>query len=176
MSRRLRETAPAGLVPLAWAFTEAAHLGLVSSDAVLVAHLVMVVLLVAFVWFSWDDMREGVLRAWRLVVLVGIPITVAGAVGLLLSPPVEALLAVSLVGWMVVPAPALWYTGAAAGFRGDSRAALVNRVAALLSVAGALAYVATLVARGTPPLLQLFGIGLVGVGQTLGIVDAVVRY
>lgn len=175
MFRRTRETAPAGLVPLAWGFTIAAHLGLVADRPVLIAHLVMDVLLVAFVGLSWSDMATGVLRAWRLVILVGTPVTLAGTAGLLLaadpasSPPV----AVSVVGWTFLPVPALWYTGRES--RGDART--VNYAAAALSLAGALAYLAGLVAGAVPDSgLRLAGLALVGVGQTIGIVDAAVRY
>ncbi|PSQ05394.1 hypothetical protein BRC97_09150 [Halobacteriales archaeon QS_6_71_20] len=119
MFRRVRETAPAGLVPAAWAFAIAGHLGLVGERPVLIAHVVMVVLLVAFVVLSWGDMRRGVLRAWRLVILAGIPVTLAG------------------VG----------------------------------------AYLAAL-AVGTAPSAssRIAGLALVGVGQTVGIVDAAARY
>jgi len=172
--RRVRETAPAGLVPLAWAFAIAAHRGVVGERPVLIAHAVMVVLLVAFVVFSWGDMREGVLRAWRLVILAGIPVTLAGVAGALASPPAAApLLAASVVGWALLPAPALWYTGG----ESPGTARTVNRVAAALSLAGVAVYLAAL-AVGTAPSAspRVAGLALVGVGQTVGIVDAALRY
>lgn len=174
MFRRVRETAPAGLVPAAWAFAIAGHLGLVGERPVLIAHVVMVVLLVAFVVLSWGDMRRGVLRAWRLVILAGIPVTLAGVAGALASPPAAApLLAVSLVGWAVLPAPALWYTGR----ESTGTARTVDRTAAALSLAGVGAYLAAL-AVGTAPSAssRIAGLALVGVGQTVGIVDAAARY
>ena len=175
MLRRTRETAPAGLVPIAWGFTIAAHLGLVADRPVLIAHVVMDVLLVAFVGLSWDDMAAGVLRAWRLVILAGIPVTLAGTVGLLTAtdPASSPLVAVSVVGWTLLPVPALWYTGRES--RGTAQ--LVNYVAAVLSLAGAVAYAAGF-AAGAPidASIRLAGLALVGVGQTLGIVDAAVRY
>ncbi|MXR41030.1 hypothetical protein GRX01_06715 [Halobaculum sp. WSA2] len=175
MFRRIRETAPAGLVPLAWGFTIAAHLGLVADRPVLIAHLVMDVLLVAFVGLSWSDMAAGVLRAWRLVILVGIPVTLAGTVGLLVAgdPASAPLIATSVVGWTLLPVPALWYTGRES--RGTARA--VNYAAAALSLAGAVLYVGAL-AVGTAPEagVRIAGLALVGVGQTVGIVDAAVRY
>lgn len=169
MFRRVRETAPAGLVPLAWTFATVAHLDLVAERTVLVALVVMDVLLVAFVTLSWSDMREGVLRAWRLVVLAGIPVTLAGTVGLLVSPPARTLLAASVVGWALLPAPALWYTGRAS----SGTATVVNDAAAALSVVGAAVYLWWLLtgSAGAVP-----GLVLVGVGQTAAIVDAVLRY
>ncbi|QZP38500.1 hypothetical protein [Halobaculum magnesiiphilum] len=175
MLRRTRETAPAGLVPLAWGFTIAAHLGLVADRPVLIAHLVMDVLLVAFVALSWSDMAAGVLRAWRLVILVGIPVTLAGTVGLLVAgdPASSPLVATSLVGWTLLPVPALWYTGR------ESRgvAQTVNYTAAGLAAAGALVHLGGLVAGAVPDSrIRIAGLALVGVGQTVGIVDAAVRY
>ncbi|SHH23462.1 hypothetical protein [Halobaculum gomorrense] len=175
MFRRTRETAPAGLVPLAWGFAIAAHLGLVADRPVLVAHLVMDALLVAFVALSWADMGAGVLRAWRLVILAGIPVTLAGTVGLLVAPdPASSLLvAVSVVGWTLLPVPALWYTGREAA----GTAGAVNYAAATLSLAGAVGYVAALAAGAVPDSsLRIAGLAFVGVGQTVGIVDAAVRY
>ncbi|MFC7137257.1 hypothetical protein [Halobaculum litoreum] len=175
MFRRIRETAPAGLVPLAWAFAVAAHLGAVGDRPVLIAHLVMDALLVLFVVLSWTDMRTGVLRAWRTVILVGIPVTLAGTAGLLAPGLGTTPLLVSVVGWMLLPAPALWYTARASA--GTARP--VNRAAAALSLVGAAVYLAGVFVGGpTDPLLALAvpGLALVGVGQTAGIVDAVVRY
>ncbi|WP_435064799.1 hypothetical protein [Halobaculum sp. EA56] len=175
MFRRVRETAPGGLVPLAWGFAIAAHLGFVGDRPVLIAHLVMDALLVLFVALSWRDMRAGVLRAWRLVILAGIPVTLAGTVGLLraAAPESAPLVAVSVVGWTLLPVPALWYTGR----ESNGPARTVNYVAAAVSLVGALVYLAALVAGAvptSPP--RLVGLALVGLGQTVGIVDAVVRY
>ncbi|MFC7068992.1 hypothetical protein [Halobaculum lipolyticum] len=175
MFRRIRETVPAALVPLAWTFAIAAHLGAIGRRPVLIGHLVMDVLLVLFVVLSWTDMREGVLRAWRGVILAGIPVTLAGTLGLLvvtwpLSAPLRA---VSVVGWTLLPAPALLSTGR----ESVGSARTVNYAAAALSVAGAAAYLAGLVGGAAPDAtVRLAGLALVGVGQTAGIVDAVVRY
>lgn len=174
MFRRLRETGPAALVPLAWGFAGAAHLGYVSDRAALIAHAVMVVLLVAFVVLSWAEMADGVLRAWRLVILTGVPVTLAGLLGLVFELGTMPLL-VSLVGWMLLPVPALWYTGTVSGAAGDRAAEVVNRVAAVCSLAGTVVYGYSLLGGG-PLGVALGGIALVGVGQTVGIVDAVQRY
>jgi hypothetical protein len=119
-------------------------------------------------------MRRGVLRAWRLVILAGIPVTLAGVAGALASPPAAApLLAVSLVGWAVLPAPALWHTGR----ESTGTARTVNRIAAVLSLAGVGTYLAALAVRTAPSASpRIAGLALVGVGQTVGIVDAAVRY
>ncbi|UIO99159.1 hypothetical protein Hbl1158_11520 [Halobaculum sp. CBA1158] len=171
MLRRVRETAPAGLVPLAWIFAITGHLDRVGDRAVLIAHVVMSVLLVAFVVLSWRDMRSGVLRAWRLVILAGIPVTLAGAAGAAADlGPIPLL--VSVVGWALLPAPALWYTARESA--GSARP--VNAVAAALSLAGATAYLGAVVAGDPAVAVAVAGLAIVGVGQTVGIVDAVVRY
>lgn len=75
MFRRFRENGPVVLVPLAWTFATAAHAGYLAEHTVLVAHVVMDVILVAFAALSWGDMRTGVLRTWKLVLLVGLAFT-----------------------------------------------------------------------------------------------------
>jgi hypothetical protein len=173
--RRLRETGPGLLVPLAWTFVTAAHVGWVTERTLLIAHVVMVTILVAFVVASWRDMAEGVLAAWRGVMVLGIPLTLLGLVGLLaarggtvpdgLAAPLSAL---AVYGWMLLPGGALAHTGDAV-----PEGALLYRGGAACCLLGAALYAAAAVA-GTPTTVA--GLALVGVGQTAGILDAVVRY
>ena len=174
----LRENGPALLVPAAWGVAAGAVLGVVSAHALFVAHVVMSALLVAFVAASWRDMATGVLRAWKLVILAGAPVTIAGVVGFLArdgtvpafaaAVPADALLAVAFYGWMLLPAPAFVYTG-----RRDPavRRSAVQYAAAACSVAGAA--VAALSASTTG---VVAGIALVGLGQTAGILAATALY
>lgn len=168
MLTRLRENGPVVLVPLAWAFVTAAHLGAVSERTLLAAHVVMEILLVAFVTLSWTDMREGVLLAWRRVILGGVPITFAGMAGLLATPSIDALLWVAVVGWMGLPAAGLVYTGQ----RVDTDAWVYTGGGGLSAVGG----VVYLLAPALGEVATLGGLALVGLGQTAGIVAAVVRY
>lgn len=170
MLRRLRETGPVVLVPLAWTFAVAAHRGLLATRTVLIAHLVMDAVLVAFTVLSWSDMRRGVLRAWRLVLLVGLALTLLGTAGLLQTPPARPLLWLTVVGWLVVPAAGLAYTG-----RHAERSPRAYTGGAALSVLGAAVYVAGSVVAVDAPLLVV-GLGLAGLGQTAGIVAAVRDY
>lgn len=170
MLRRLRESGPVLLVPAIWTVVTGAHIGAVTDHTLLVAHVVMSALLVAFVALSWRDMETGVLRAWRLTILGGVPPALAGTAGLAATPNADALLWVAVVGWMVVPAPALVFTGQRV--ERHPRAYLAGATACVL---GALAYVAAALAMaGTGALL--IGIALAGAGQTAGIVAAVVDY
>jgi len=168
MFRRLRENGPGLLVPLAWTFVTAAHLDLVTIRTLLIAHGVMVAILVAFTAASWREMDSGVLRAWRAVMVVGTGVTVAGTVGLLADPGRPALQAVAIYGWMLLPAAALAYTG-----RELSEGEWANLGGAAASVLGAGLYAVAGLADA-PTLVA--GLALVGLGQTAGILDAVVRY
>jgi hypothetical protein len=162
--RRLRANGPVVLVPLAWAFVTAAHVDLVARRTLLIVHVVMATLLLAFAALSWADMRTGALRVWWRLVVAGFVLTVAGAVGLVLSA--ERLLWTAVVGWMLLPAAGLWDTG-----RRGATPARAYLAGGALSGLGAAAYVLGAVAG---EVATLAGLLLVGGGQTLGIVAAVV--
>ena len=169
MLRRLRENGPIVLVPLAWSFATAAHLELLASRTVLIAHIVMVSIIAAFTVLSWGEMAAGILLAWRRVLLAGFVITLVGVLGLLADPQIRPLLSVTVVGWMLVPAAGLAYTGQHIARR--PRAYLGG---AALSALGALAYLGGL---ALPlELLVLAGLTLTNIGQTVGIAAAVVDY
>jgi len=170
MLRRLRENGPGLLVPLAWTFVTAAHLEAVMTRTLFVAHVVMSVIIAAFTVLSWRDMQAGILRVWKGVMLVGLPVTLAGTVGLAVTPTADALLAVSIFGWMLLPAAALGYTGRHVG-----RSPRVYFAGAALSVLGALVY-ATASVTPRPGLAEIVGLSLVTVGQTAGILIAVSDY
>ncbi|WP_178915135.1 hypothetical protein [Natronomonas gomsonensis] len=169
MFRNARETGPVVLVPLAWAFVTAAHIGIVDSYTLFVAHVVMSVLLAAFAVTSWREMSEGVLWAWRTVIAVGFLITVAGTVGFRVEESARVLFSVALYGWMLLPAAGFVYTG-----RRVQEGAWIYFGGAVLCGLGAVGY-ALGVATGTDPALAA-SLALVGVGQTAGIADAVYRY
>ena len=168
MFRRLRETGPGLLVPLAWTFVTAAHVDAVTERTLLIAHVVMVTILVAFTAASWQDMDDGVLLIWRGVMVLGIPVTLAGLGGLVADPGVAALQATAVYGWMLLPGGALAYTGGEV-----SDGAVFYRGGAACCLLGAALYAAAAVA-GTPTVVA--GLALAGVGQTAGILDAVLRY
>ena len=168
--RPIRANGPALLVPAAWLVVAAATLGVVSTRALFVAHVVMSVLLVAFVVASWRDMATGVLRAWKLVIVAGTPVTLAGVAGFLaLGGPVvppSALLGVSLFGWALLPAAGFAYTG-----RRVDAGARIYAAGVGCCVVGAVAVAAAPSATWTA-----VGIAVVGAGQTAGILDATLRY
>jgi len=164
----LRETGPAVLVPAAWVAAAAAEFGYLSGDGILVAHVVMAAFITFFVVTGWTELGTGALRAWRVVLVVGLGLTLAGLAGFLVDADGTALFLVSLVGWMVLPAGGLVYTGlelpAARGiYVGGAALSLLGAGAFILSLAGQNGSIAAL------------GFALVAIGQTAGILDAVWR-
>lgn len=164
MSRTLRENGPALLVPAAWGVAGGAVLGVVSTHALFVAHVVMSILLVAFVAASWREMESGVLRSWRLVILAGTPVTLAGVAGFHYA--FEPLLAVAVYGWILLPT---------AGFLDTRRrvdaGARIYDAGVACCVGGAVG-----VAVAATPTGAAAALALVGAGQTAGILDATARY
>jgi len=169
MLRQLRENGPVVLVPLAWTFATAAHMELLALRTVLIAHLVMLTIIAAFTALSWREMTEGVLLVWKRVLLAGFVVTLGGTVGLLASPPLTALLSLTIVGWMLVPAAGLAYTG-----RNVDRHPRVYTAGAALSGLGVASY--TLGLGVGVAVLPVAGLTLANVGQTAGIAAAVYDY
>lgn len=170
MLQQLRESGPGLLVPLAWLFVAAADLGVVGSRSIFIAHLVMAAFIAFFLATGWADMSTGALAGWRAVMVVGLGITLAGVAGFFVAS--TTLLATSLVGWMLLPAAGLAYTG-----RLLDEAIGVYYASAALGGLGAILYILSLVGYGgSTGVIGLAGLALVGIGQTVGIVDAVVRF
>lgn len=171
MSDPLRENGPIVLVPAAWGVVGAAHTGVVSERTLLIAHTIMAAVLLVFAVVSWKEMEKGVLRVWRAVLVVGFFLTVSGGAGLYGAPGERVLLGISLYGWMLLPAAGLAYTAR------ESDAPYPSAFGAALSVVGALVYAVGVTASVVSvPQAALLAIAVVGVGQTVGIADAVYRY
>lgn len=165
MFRTLRETGPAVLVPAAWLVVAASTLGVVSHHALFVAHIVMSVLLVAFLLGSRGELDEGVLRGWKVVILAGTPVTLAGVTGFVVGETTAVggvLLTIALYGWVILPAAGLAYTG-----RRVQTGGRAYEVGAGCCVVGAV-----VVALGGSAVAVATGIGVVGIGQTIGIITA----
>lgn len=182
LGRRLRENGPVVLVPLAWSFATAAHLGRLETRTVVIAHLVMDGIITTFAAASWSEMSEGVLRAWKLVLLVGLGFTLLGTTALLGQSEDESTeeavsgnetaLMLTVLSWMLVPAAGLAYTGLRVK---EDEAPRIYLAGAVLSVLGSLAY-ASAPADSPASARKLLGLTLANVGQTAGIVNAVYQY
>jgi hypothetical protein len=170
--RRLRKNGSVLLVPLAWTFITVAHLGLVTRDTVLIAHLVMTTVFVLFTVASWSEMRSGILYAWKLVLVTGTGFTLVGLVALAVAPAYTEPVAVMLSAWMLSPSAAFVYTARNVA---PDEAPVVYRLAAALGVLGWVVYVCgPFVSLGFPA--AVVGLTLVNVGQTAGIVNAGYQY
>ncbi|MFO7925925.1 hypothetical protein [Natronomonas sp.] len=169
MFRRLRELGPSLLVPLAWTFVTAAHLGIVVPRTLFIAHVVMAVLLAGFAVTGRADMREGVLRVWWRIIAVGVVVTLAGVLSFRVDVGVVLLSGIALGGWMLLPAVGFAYTG-----RRVAEGAWIYFGGAAACLAGASLYAAGLFGAVLP--LWLGGLVCVGIGQTAGILDATLRY
>lgn len=168
MLTEIRDLGPVGLVPAAWIAAAASVRGLLGPEGMLIAHAVMATFIAGFAVTGWNAMSEGAFRAWRLVLVVGLPVTFAGLTGFFLPSVDRLLFSVSLVGWMLLPAAGLVYTA-----RELPAARRLYLSAGALSAAGALVAAGGLLVETESVLLV--GIGIVGIGQTIGIADASYR-
>lgn len=168
--QKVREAGPVVLIPAAWTAAAAAELGYMASEGMFIAHIIMAAFITFFIVTGWDDLGVGALRAWRIVLVIGLGLTLAGLTGFLVDGGGTPLFLVSLVGWMLLPAGGLVYTG----FELPSTAARIIYIGgAALSVLGALLFVLSLM--GENGTIAAVGFVLVGLGQTIGILDAVRR-
>jgi hypothetical protein len=158
----LRDLAPAALVPSAWLATAAVHVDVLGTDGMFIAHVVMASFIAFFAVTGWAAMSRGALRGWRLVLVAGLVVTLAGVAGFLGAPGEDALLGTSIVGWMLLPAAGLLYTG-----REMPESETVYYAGGMLSVLGAALYVVSLAVEPGGP-VDLAAIALVGAGQTAG--------
>jgi len=167
--RTLRESGPGLLVPAAWLVVAAAHRGMVTSRSIFIAHLVMVAFILFFLVTGWDEMNDRALQGWRVIMVVGVGITLSGIAGFLIDSVATPLWAISLVGWMVLPAFGLFYTGMVL-----PEATIIYVASGALSIVGPIIYLLSFLVG--IDLIAIAGIGVTAVGQTLGIGDAVLRY
>jgi hypothetical protein len=121
-----------------------------------------------FALTGWNEMEEGALRAWRLVLVAGFGVTVAGIAGFFISTFATILHGTSLLGWMLLPAAGLAYTALEI-----SDARLLYGGGAALSVLGAGLFIVAL--ANMWDLGEVLAFVFVCIGQTIGILDAARR-
>jgi len=167
VSRSLTDVGPAVLVPAAWTVTLLAHVtDLVSRHTLFVALVVMTVLLGAFAVGTREKMTGPVLGIWRGVLVLGFVVTLVGAVDMAVTPAVDPTLPVTLYGWMVVPA--LAYVATAQSVPKPYSTVYLTGSILSLTGAGTYALAGSTVDAGV-------GLAVVGIGQTAGIVAAVLQ-
>lgn len=168
MRRQLRDRGPGLLVPLAWLVVGAAHADLVSGRSIFIAHLVMAAFITFFLATGWAKFEGPVLRGWQAVIIAGLVATVLGALGFLVSAASTPLWVISIGGWMLLPAIGLAYTAALL-----SEAREIYIWSATLTMVGAVTYFTAVV--GNIRVFPIVGIVGVGIGQSIGILDAIAR-
>lgn len=164
MFQAFRKFGPVLMVPAAWTTAIlAVNTEILPSQGLLIAHIIMSVLMTVFLVTGWKQMNEGVLKAWRTVIAIGLPITVLGAIGLT-GIQTQIFTAASLLGWMLLPGLALVYTG-----KKDERLGTGYTVSGLLSLMGLYLFTVSLVYPPGQKLLSLSGLFAVLLGQSTGI-------
>lgn len=159
---------PVILVPAAWTVVAMSHFErLFGTYELLIAHVVMVTLMILFMIAGWKQMESNVLRIWRNLILIGIPATVSGVLGLSVLQNIEFLNFLSIFYWMVSPGIALILTG-----RFESVFDRTYRLAGALSVLGAVFYILPYFTGVNRLSMVMVSIVAVGTGQTLGIILA----
>jgi len=107
----IREYAPIGLIPAAWAMTFATMIypGL---DTYWIQHMhyFVIFFLSGFIVLSWKEMDSLVLGIWRKVIAAGIMFTGFGALSFTFEPYSSVLGFLSLSYWFLAPGAALYYS------------------------------------------------------------------
>lgn len=108
----IREYAPIGLIPAAWAMTFATMI-YPGIDTYWIRHMhyFMLIFLTGFTVLSWKQMgKDPVLDIWRKVIGVGIIFTGLGALRFSTNSYSGFLGGLSLVYWFLTPGIALYYS------------------------------------------------------------------
>jgi hypothetical protein len=168
---QVTDVGPAGLVPAAWLLAVGAQTSVVSTRTVFVALVVMDIMLGAFFLASLSEMT-GVLAAWQTVIVAGLLATLLGTADMAIDPATNPLVPVTLLAWMLLPAAAFVPTGRV---HADDRLWRIYLGAGALSVLGAGLYALGQFGSVAPATTPVAGLAVVGLGQTAGIVTAVVQ-
>jgi hypothetical protein len=100
----IREYAPIPLIPAAWilTFLTVVYPG-VDPYWIKHMHLFMLVFLAFFALFSWNEMRDKVMKTWRNIIAAGFFFTLLGTAGFYLSQYQEILSFTTIIYWFVAP-------------------------------------------------------------------------
>lgn len=153
----IRDMAPVLLVPSAWVVSFLVISGVFQQDAIMIAHVTMIVFIGFFIVTGYNNMRFGALRGWLVVLCLGFSVTVAGLVGFYVTDYAKILHSMSLYGWMILPTTGLLYTG----FK-------TNKI--LYYIASGISFIGVILVV-TPA--GFFGIFAVAIGHSIGIWKAV---
>ncbi len=106
----IREYAPIGLIPAAWAVTfwTVVYPGL-ETYWIEHMHYFITGFLGLFILISWNEMSSGALKTWRNIILLGIFATGAGALSFNLEFYPHVLASISVFYWLAAPGIASYY-------------------------------------------------------------------
>lgn len=108
----IREYAPIGLIPAAWAMTFATMI-YPGIDTYWIQHMhyFMILFLGGFTVLSWKEMEsDPVLAIWRKLIAAGVIFTSLGAVSFSVNSYAQILGLSSLAYWFLAPGVALYYS------------------------------------------------------------------
>ena len=108
----IREYAPIGLIPSAWAMTFATMIypG-ISTYWIQHMHYFMILFLAGFTVLSWKEMdSDPVLDIWRKVIAAGVIFTGLGTLSFTLNSYSQILSFTTLAYWFLAPGLALYYS------------------------------------------------------------------
>lgn len=167
MLQRFRQYGPVLMVPAAWGTTALAlHTSILGSREMMIAHFFMSLMMAAFLITGWNKMNEGILKAWRSTIVIGLIITLTGLTGFIGSDT-PWMHVVSLYGWMIIPGIALIYTGLKDELYGKKYI-----FSGSLSLLGFIVYFLQRFNYFQADTYSLSGLILLASGQTLGILVA----
>jgi len=163
----IRQYAPIGLIPAAWAMTFATMIyPKISTYWIQHMHYFMILFLGGFTALSWKEMdSDPVLDIWRKVIAAGIIFTGLGALSFTLNSYTQILGFSSLAYWFLGPAVALYYSS-----KHMSESSGLYRNLAGESVVGFALFILGLYSEVSS--LQIIGIAGITVAQTWSIVVA----
>ena len=163
----IREYAPIGLIPAAWAMTFATMIypG-ISTYWIQHMHYFMILFLGGFTVLSWKEMNsDPVLDIWRKVIASGIIFTGLGALSFTLNSYSQVLGFSSLAYWFLAPGIALYYSAK----HMDKSSELYRKLGAESVISFGI-FTLGLYSEFIP--LQIIGIAGIAIGQTWSILIA----
>ena len=106
----IRDYAPIGLLPAAWALTLATVVSGLDVYWIEHMHYFITGFLVLFLVTSWNEMGSKVLKTWRNVILLGVFATGFGALSFNFEFYPNVLASISVFYWLAAPGIASYFT------------------------------------------------------------------
>lgn len=157
MYEKIRDLAPTILIPSAWILTYGATQGYFTDSSVGIAHIIMLSFIAFFVLTGYNRMMSGALLGWLCVLISGFIITLVGTIGFFIDMYGNLPFVTSIFGWMILPSMGLLYTSV-------KSKDVIYYISFVISTTGSVLFIF---------LPFIYSIPIVALGQTIGIVKAV---